>query len=58
LVAFCTPEVHFATIFPPGLLAREVALDCSQHKAPMGGEGTGPNPGRPVEPVSAYRRAL
>jgi hypothetical protein len=27
-----------------GLDLREVALDGSQHKAPMGGEGTGPNP--------------
>lgn len=27
-----------------GLNLDEVALDASQHKAPMGGEGTGPNP--------------
>ena len=27
-----------------GLDLREAAIDASQHKAPMGGEGTGPNP--------------
>jgi transposase len=27
-----------------GLDLSEVAVDCSQHKAPRGGEGTGPNP--------------
>ena len=42
-----------------GLDLSEVSIDGSLHKAPGGGEGTGPNPtdrGRPVEVVDRHRR--